>query len=76
MNSAASEERPSSELEQKALRYLKTISVNNESTLIAYDEEFSQIIGLSPQAVLIQERSDSFAFAVREYDGHEKNYED
>ena len=37
------------------------------STFISYDEEFSQMLGPKPEAVLIQERSDDFAFEVRVY---------
>jgi hypothetical protein len=34
------------------------------ATFISYDEEFSQMIGSNPEAVLVQERNVSFAFEV------------
>jgi len=40
------------------------LSKAQKATFISYDEEFTQIVGASPEAVLIQERSDAFAFEV------------
>ena len=40
------------------------------ATFISYDEEFSQMIGSNPKAVLVQERNDSFAFEACIREGH------